>query len=282
MSEPMALDPHSFGSLSFDTGIGITPEADSLSFCFAPGVFGPTPEFRSLNAIRPSLLDPNVCGPDPVYGIAMDVGREEDRGELTRRWLLFGLVAFAAGRLGREPVRSQGHVHAIAPHSGWSPPELFELWQGRAIVYAQERTGQDPGRCFAIEAGPGEHVLVPPGWMHFVANADPEQPMVFAALCDRQYGFVYDEVRARGGPAWFPVFDGGVLRWEPNAAYAPSTLHVGNTRTYPEFHLRAGVPLYQQFVADPEALQWVSDPARMTAQWEGFNPLGAVSAVYTS
>ena len=24
-----------------------------------------------------------------------------------------------------EPVRSQGHIHSIAPHCGWSTPELF-------------------------------------------------------------------------------------------------------------------------------------------------------------
>jgi glucose-6-phosphate isomerase, archaeal len=269
-------------SIAFNPGIGIALQGDSLSFRFAPGVFGPTPEFRSLAAIRSSLLDSNASGPDPVYGIAMDVGREEHRVELTSRWLLFGLVAFAAGRLGHEPVRTQGHVHAIAPHSGWSPPELFELWQGRAIVYAQEHGGSDPGRCFAIEAGPGEHILVPPGWMHFVANADPDCTMVFAALCDRQYGFVYDDVRARGGPAWFPVFDHGILRWQPNPSYAPSTLCVGTPRAYPEFHVRTGVPLYEQFAADPEALQWVSEPERMTAHWQDFNPLGTVTAVYTS
>lgn len=264
---------------TFDFGIDIDLDLESLSFRFGQGVFGPAPEMRSLDAIRPSLLDPHVSGPDPVYGIAMDVGRDPHRSELQRRWLLFGLVAYAPGRLGREPVRSQGHVHAIAPHSGWSPPELFEIWHGRAIVYAQEYADADPGRCFAIEAGPGEHVIVPPGWMHFVANADPRQPMAFAALCDRQYGFVYDAVRARGGPAWFPVFDQGRLHWQPNPAYKSSTLHAGSPRAYTEFHVRSGVPLYEQFAADPDALQWVSDPARMSAHWPGFNPLGAVSAI---
>ena len=104
--------------------------------------------------------------------------------------------------------------------------------------------------------------------------------MVFAALCDRQYGFVYDEVRARGGPAWFPVFEDGLLRWQPNPAYLSSTLRVGTPRSYGEFNVRTGVPLYEQFEADPEALQWVSDPARMSAYWRDFDPLGAVSAVY--
>jgi glucose-6-phosphate isomerase len=133
-----------------------------MDFRFGAGVFGPRPEYRSLDAIRGSLRDPRCTGPDPVYAIAMDVGRVEDREQLNRRMLLFGIVTYAKGRLGDSPVRSQGHVHAIAPHCGWSTPELFEIWDGRAVIYGQEKSGDDPGRCIAIEAGPGERVVMPP------------------------------------------------------------------------------------------------------------------------
>jgi glucose-6-phosphate isomerase len=68
----------------------------------------------------------------------MDVGKDEHREQLKARMLLFGLVTFAAGRLGNEPVRSQGHVHRVSIHSGWSPPEVYEIWSGRAIILMQE------------------------------------------------------------------------------------------------------------------------------------------------
>jgi glucose-6-phosphate isomerase, archaeal len=259
-----------------DAGLPIFLREQNLRFEFGADVFGPEAEMRSLNQIRPSLLDPRSDGPDPVYGICMDIGRTRDREELQRRWLLFGAVAFAAGRLGEEPVRSQGHVHAIAPHSGWSPPELFEIWQGQAIIYAQECDGHDPGRCFAVLAGPGDHVIVPPAWPHFVANADPGQPMVFGALCDRQYGFIYDGVRARHGLAWFPVCDGDVIRWRPNPHYAPSALRVGTPGSCIQFGVKDGVSLYKQFEDDADTLQWVSEPERMRRLWPSFEPIGKV------
>ena len=59
-------------------------------------------------------------GPDPVYGIAMDVCRQEHHQDLRKRMLLLGALVYASGKLGEEPVRSQGHIHATAPHSGWS------------------------------------------------------------------------------------------------------------------------------------------------------------------
>jgi glucose-6-phosphate isomerase len=131
----------------FNSGLDLTLRAGELAFDYASDVTGPIPEMRRLDAIRPSLRDPDCDGPDPVYGIAMDVCRRTDAADLERRYLLFGVVAYAAGRLGDEPVRSQGHIHAPAPHSGWSTPELFEKWEGRAIVYAQEFVHDTPGRC---------------------------------------------------------------------------------------------------------------------------------------
>ena len=256
----------------FDPGFDIRLEPDSLGFQYGAGVFGPTPELRSLDAIRRSLRDPECSGPDPVYGIAMDLGKNGDQAELERRYLLFGAVVYASGRLGEEPVRSQGHVHAVAPHCGWSTPEIFEIWEGRAVIYAQESAGDDPGRCIAVEAGPGDQVVAPPGWAHAVINASASERMVFGALCERQYGFVYDAVRAHGGLAWYPLLREGRIEWQANPRYRTSALSVRGARSYPELGLLAGVPLYRQFEADAERLQWVSEPARLASLWKTLEP----------
>ena len=83
-----------------------------------------------------------------MYAIVMDIGRDEIRPELRQRMLLFGAVTYASGKLGDEPVRSQGHVHRVSSHSGWRPPEVYEIWEGAAYVYMQERAAEDPGRRF--------------------------------------------------------------------------------------------------------------------------------------
>ncbi len=256
----------------FDPGLDVRVRPDELAFDYGPGVVGPPPEMRRLESIRPSLRDPQCAGPDPVYGIAMDVCRRTDLSDLQQRYLLFGVVAYAAGRLGDEPVRSQGHIHAPAPHSGWSTPELFEIWEGRAIIYAQESAEDNPGRCIAVEADPGDQVVVPPGWAHCVVNADENARMVFGALCERQYGFLYDKVRAHRGLAWFPVFRAGSIAWEPNPRYRKSSLQITQPRNYPELGLDSSIPIYRQYQSNPDAVQWVSDPARMASLWPTFEP----------
>ena len=259
-------------ALSFDSGLDVTLRPCELAFDYGPDVIGPPCEMRRLAEIRPSLRDPKCSGPDPVYGIAMDVYRRGDAAELQRRYLLFGVVAYASGRLGEEPVRSQGHIHAPAPHSGWSTPELFEIWEGRAIVYAQEFAHDMPGRCIAVEAAPGDQVVVPPGWAHCVINANPGTRVVFGAWCERQYGFLYDGVRAHGGLAWFPVLHSGRIEWQANPHYRQSSLEVRGPRSYPDLGLDATVSIYRQYQQNPEAVQWISEPARVASLWSTLEP----------
>jgi glucose-6-phosphate isomerase len=255
------------------TILDISLDPGTLRFRYGPGTVGPETEFRSLDAIRPSLLDPHCSGPDPVYGIAMDVARAADLPDLKQRMLLYGVVAYAAGRLGQEPVRSQGHVHAIAPHSGWPPPEIFEIFEGKAIVYAQQAAEDDPGRAVAVTMQQGDVAVVPPGWAHCVINADPDLRMVFGAWCDRQYGFVYDGVRRHGGLAWFPVFNAAnAIEWRANPRYCSRPFDIHPARAYPELGLAADHGIYEQYLRNPDPVMWVADPARKATVWDSFAP----------
>ena len=109
---------------NFDKGIDIGITENPLGFIYGKDVFGPTVENRWLDDIRSSLLDPKCEGPDIVYSIAMDVGKTVHKALLQKQHLLFGVVAYAKGSLGMEPIRSQGHIHKVSPFSQWSTPEV--------------------------------------------------------------------------------------------------------------------------------------------------------------
>jgi len=263
--------------MNFDPGLDVRVTDNPLGFQYGPDVFGPTPEYRRLDSIRGSLLDPSCAGPDPVYAIAMDVGKRGHEAELRKRRLLYGIVTYAAGRLGSEPVRSQGHVHRASAHSGWSPPEVYEIWRGRAIVYMQEFVADDPGRCFAVAGEPGDVIVVPPGWAHATISADSATALTFGAWCDRDYGFEYDKVRSRRGLAWYPRLDGdGGIHWHRNPHYLGGELCVGPPRDYGDLGLnQKGTSIYLQFEQNPGALQWISDPALRNESWVTFIPCAA-------
>lgn len=259
--------------MKFNPGFDIKPTANPMGFKYGPNVFGPKVENRSLDSIRKSLSDPKCYGPDPVYSIAMDVGKLQHLPILEKLHLLYGAVTYAAGRLGNEPVRSQGHIHKVSPLSDWSTPEVYEIWSGKAIIYMQETAEDNPGRCFAVVANPGEVVIVPPYWAHATISADPNKPLTFGAWCDRAYGFEYDDVRAHNGLAWFPVFDhNGRIEWLRNSKYNSDRLHIKPPADYASFGIEKFKPVYTQFEEDNSRFLFVPNPGLKEQEWAGFIP----------
>lgn len=261
-------------TVEFNPGIGIEPIYNLQNFRYSNDVFGPENiEYRNLDEIRQSLLDPNCTGPEIVYAIVMDVGKEKDREALIKRDLLFGVVSYAAGKIGREPVRSQGHVHAVSKSCGSSTPEVYEIWDGEAFIYMQETTDDTPGRCYAVYAKAGDVVIVPPYWAHMTVNANPNKPMTFGALCVRDYGYVYDGVRKHHGLAWFPLInEKGQITWVKNDSYITDSLIITVAREYKEFKIDARVPIYTQFENDPDKFLFVSNPYLVNNLWNKFEP----------
>lgn len=261
------------GKMTFDPGFNIVPKTDPLGFEYGPDTFGPEVENRLLNDIRESLKDPGCDGPKVVYSIAMDVGKKKHKALLEKLHLLFGVVTYAAGRLGNEPIRSQGHIHSISPYSNRSTPEVYEIWNGKAIIYMQETAKDFPGRCYAVEAGSGEIVIVPPGWAHATISADPDQPLTFGAWCDRGYGFDYDDVRAHKGLAWFPVLDeNGNMSWHKNENYEECKLIIKKPEGYENLGIEKSKSIYQLFEEDHEKFLYVPKPQLKNDVWENYIP----------
>lgn len=258
--------------MSFYPGFDIVPTDRPIGFRLGAECFGHGTEIRKLDAIRKSLLDPRCAGPEDVYAIMMDVGMRADYEDLKQRHLLYGAVCYAGGTLGREPVRSQGHIHKISARSGCSTPEVYEIWTGKAIVYMQESGDDDPGRCFAVTGLPGDVIVVPPYWTHATVNADPATSMSFGAWCDRDYGFVYDKVRAHNGIAWFPLADenGGIV-WERNPRYRTDTLIEKRPERYEQLGLTEQ-PIYTQYRQDRARFDFVPDPRKAGDAFERFVP----------
>ncbi len=257
----------------FYPGFDITPQHSPMGFEYGNDVFGPKVEQRFINDIRLSLREPNCTGPEIVYAIAMDVGKKVHLELLKKMHLLYGTVIYAGGKLGNEPIRSQGHIHKISTLSGWSTPEVYEIWEGEAVIYMQEFAEDKPGRCYAVQAQVGDVVVVPPYWVHATISANPTHPLVFGAWCDRAYSFDYNGVRAHGGIAWFPVFDANnQLVWERNEQYETSELILKSPEIYHNLGLEKGKSIYQIFEEKPETFAFVPRPALKAEVWENFVP----------
>ncbi len=256
------------------TGLTISINNQALSIEYGNGVFGPTIEWRKFNDIKHIYLDSRSKGPEISYGIAMDIGKGNHKELLIQKNILFGAMVFASGQIGNEPIKSQGHIHKTSIHSGWSPPEIYEIWQGSAIIYMQEFIADYPGRCYAISAEKGAFVVVPPGWAHCSISADPTSSLAFGACCDRNYGFIYEPIKEKNGFAWIPYFDeNNKIAWKENPTYTQSILIRKSPEDYStSLGFTNDKPLYTLFEENPSIFEFVSNPSLKESIWNSFIP----------
>ncbi len=256
----------------FEFGLDIKIEREPLGFKYGKEVFGSKLENRYLNDIRKSLMNKNLNEPNIVYSIAMDVGKEKDKKILKELGLLFGIVIYQKGRLGKEPVKSQGHIHNISKFNNTSTAEVYEIWEGEGIIYMQEWVKDYPGRCFAVNVKKGDIVIVPPYWAHCTINSNPNENLVFGAWCVRDYGFLYEDIRKYGGLAFFPVLDyNDDIQWVKNNNYTKQKLIIKLPRRYDEFGINEK-PIYTQFEEDNEKFLFVVNPIIYKNYWNNFVP----------
>lgn len=258
--------------MKFDIGFNISYDFEAKEFIYEQGTFGPKTEKRRLDDIRISLKNPNCNGPEIVYSIAMDIGAREDKEDLVNRNLLYGACIYSSGVMDNEPVRSQGHIHAISKSCGFSTGELYEIWYGKAIIFMQETAKDNPGRVFAVEAEVGDVVFVPPGWAHYTMNANPKDHMVFGAWCVRDYGFDYDDVRDHNGLSFFPIINNGKIDFEKNPKYSECNLEIKKPRAYKELNLDYTKSIYTQYREDRNKFDFITNPLKYKKIWEKFIP----------
>jgi hypothetical protein len=119
-------------------GLDLRLDEEHLALEFGPGVVHPPGEQRMLADVRAMLADPQATGPEHLYTIYMDIYRPEDGPALRAQDLLYGAVVYNYGTIGRERLRSQGHIHAEKVGVGLRYSEVYEFWTGRGLVYLQK------------------------------------------------------------------------------------------------------------------------------------------------
>jgi glucose-6-phosphate isomerase len=237
---------------------------ETLTLAFGKGVTTAPATVRRLDEVRAVLEDPNAVGPEHLYTIYMDVSAPGVTDALSRRDLGYGAVVYNHGTLGRELLRSQGHVHSTSPETGVAYSELYEFWLGRGLVYMQSSVEDEVDDVIVIEVGPGDKVAIPPGWAHATVNRG-DGPMVFGAVYAPAAELLYEPLRRRRGTAHYVLTDGTL---EPNPSYRRvATPRRTSPHVFPEQVIEPGEPALAALARDESALDFVSHPEAFPGLW---------------
>lgn len=140
---------------------------------------------RSLDEMRPVLMDAGVSGPDPVYVVYRD---------LENGWV--NQTEITAGRYGIEYPKTFGHIHLDGKD------ETYFLYQGTGLIVMQ-----NANEFLIARLSAGQKYTIPHSYAHCWINIgnetlitwdDHEQPQSDYELIKNHHGFAYYFVEENG------------------------------------------------------------------------------------
>jgi glucose-6-phosphate isomerase len=177
----------------------------------------PPPRVRTIEEIRGVLMEPACECREPLYFMYRDLSKSRDDGRwLREEGLRYDVTVIPARTLCGEYVKTKGHHH---PENGKGVPypEIYEVLEGEAHYLVQTRSADD---VRLIRAGPGDRVLVPPGYGHVTINPG-ESTLVMANIVSTRFESDYSMYERLGGAAYFELA-GGTLVKNPHYPDTPA------------------------------------------------------------
>ncbi len=250
--------------LSELSGLPLWLDPQQESLVLAQPLLELRPEPQPTRLLSHVLLDPAAPLPEVYCWVYRDVALATDEGVFHERGVRHDLLLLHPGRLGREFVKTWGHVTSCAEEV--QCPEVYGALHGRGLFLAQEPAepplgdGGPPSLRDVrwIEAVPGQKVIVPAGYGVVIANVG-DAPLVLSRLVAADTWPVHRLFEEMGGAAYYVVERGGEPEAEPNPHYARPLPPVRKEEPLaaPDLGVEQDTPLYSAFVHHPERFAWL-------------------------
>lgn len=221
---------------------------------------------RPLGRLKAVALDPAACVPEDrvQYWMYNGIARIEDRNRLARTGMRYELTLMFPQAIGRERAKTLGHLHSFPEGRRFNYPEVCEVLHGTAYFLFQSLNVQTGTAdfCAALEAHPGDKVIIPPNLHHLTINAGDE-PLLFSDVIPLAVTGNYAPLAMMHGAAYLYTIEGQFIR---NQFYkAADELQHWDAQSYPSLGLTLDRPLYEVFSETPDALGWMLTPERFPA-----------------
>jgi len=234
---------------------------------------GRRPSIRRFKDLEPVLYDGalsgNIGSEFPVYEIYKDVCSNRQRDILVKNDLRYDIVVMPPLIMGKEYVKTIGHVH-LPRGDGWSHPEVYEVLAGEACFLIQRCEDGNLVDVSLVKAQTGEKVLVPSNCGHVLINASSSL-LVTGNLVSRSCLRAYDEFIEHRGAAYYLLEGGRVVR-NDNYSSVPSIRVI----TGPTFSIAGkDSALLVSFLKNPQSLDFLNHPDKIEQNEAKNQNLGA-------
>ncbi len=212
----------------------------------------PPPRLRTIGEIRGVLKDPSCECREPLYAMYRDLAKTPgDRAWLREHDLRYDVTVIPARTLCGEYVKTKGHHHP-GNGKGVPYPEVYEVLRGEAHYLLQTLRADD---VRLVAAGPGDVVLVPPGFGHVTINPG-SGTLTMANIVSTRFESDYSVYERLGGAAWYEVEGRNLVRNPRYPSAAPARILTASSQEGPRSLPRR--PLYD-FIGS-EHLEFLNRP----------------------
>jgi glucose-6-phosphate isomerase len=213
---------------------------------------------RVLDELTPVYLDQQACqGKTIAYEMINGIFEEKDRQRLAGLPVRYELTLFPPMKVGREYIKTLGHIHLPDANSGIDYPEVCEVLVGRAhfLFMKLDPDHHSASEVFFVEVKAGQKLIIPPGYDHLTINPGPG-PMLFSDVVARAVGGNYERMKAVHGAAYLEVEENDQAVFIPNPFYrAVPVLTQKYVKDFPVLGLTRDRPLYSAFL-ETQARDW--------------------------
>ena len=160
---------------------------------------------RSLENLRPVLLNPQAEGPDPVYQVfSLETADGQDSNWANQTVLVPGLI-------GQEYTKTFGHYH---PDD--SPVETYKLTTGEGVLVLHKK---DLSVVYLVKAEVGDEIKITNQFGHAWSNVGQVPLISFDDWRDGHSPGDYDQIKEKQGMAYYLVAEGDQVKVVANSHY---------------------------------------------------------------
>lgn len=190
--------------LKKDTGLEIAYDTETKTLIFEGKKIIPT--IRKLKDTQDIILDRKWLGkasPEKeLYYMFRGISRKEDAEIIEKNNLRYDITVIPPGTLGREYIKTAGHIHPLVTNTSVTYTELYEVVSGEGLYLLQKTDGNKVLDSYFVRAKSGDKIIVPPGYGHITINAG-KGILVMANWVARNFTSLYDPVKNLKGGAYY-------------------------------------------------------------------------------
>ena len=236
-------------SLERRTGLPVFLKTDNT--LASKGIKLPKPDARTFRQIKPVLLAGKTKLKKFYY-----MYRDVASNPLLRKYKVrFDITIIPHHKIGKEEIKTAGHYHAHIRGTNLTYPEVYQIIHGEALYIFQKKAGSKIADVVALEAKPGDVVIVPPNYGHITVNA-AKKTLVMANLVYSKFKSQYKDIEKKHGAAYYVIETKRGIEFLENPSYGM----VPRIRFSEKKAKGLKAPIYKDFMSNPKKYFFLFNP----------------------